>query len=111
MTSLQWSDEMTLAAQDHCRDIGSQRLVSHIGTDKSQFWERVGRYGFFGGGAENIAVGAATGMDFMLQFYIDEGLASKGHRKNIINPNYKYTGIASCKSATYGKMLIVVYAS
>ena len=85
--------------------------MSHVGSDGSKFWDRVKRHSTtLNPGAENIGVGFESGMDFLLQFYIDEGVTSRGHRKNIINKNFSLTGMASCKFGEYSDMLIIVYA-
>jgi uncharacterized protein YkwD len=59
----------------------------------------LGEYPKAGDVAANIANGPfedMTGYEFMLQFYIDDGVTSKGHRENIINPDFTHTGIAYC---------------
>jgi hypothetical protein len=35
---------------------------------------------------------------------------NRGHRKNILNPALKQTGIAYCNHSKYGGMLVVVFA-
>ena len=46
----------------------------------------------------------------MLDLYIDDGVRKRGHRMNMINRKYGKTGMAYCKHATHGGVLIVVYA-
>ena len=49
---------MAKAARDHCNDIGPKGKISHVGSDGSQPWERIERYGEWGGEvAENISFG------------------------------------------------------
>lgn len=86
-------------------------MTGHTGTNGSQPWDRMNRYGKWGGEvAENIAYGKSKGDEYMLQLYIDDGVSSRGHRKNILNPAIKLTGIAYCKHRGYGGMLVAVYA-
>lgn len=44
--------------------------------------------------AENCSFGKSTAKDIALQLLIDEGVASLGHRKNILNEKYATVGIA-----------------
>ena len=111
MEPYKWSDVLALAAIDHCADIGPKRKMSHVGSDGSHFWDRVKRHSSdLSPGAENIGVGFESGIDFMLQFYIDEGVVGRGHRKNLINSQFTQTGMASCKYGQSSTMLVILYA-
>ena len=44
--------------------------------------------------AENCSFGKAGAKDIVLQLLIGEGVASLGHRKNILNPAYSKLGVA-----------------
>ena len=46
----------------------------------------------------------------MLQLYIDDGVASRGHRKNILKPEFKLTGMAVCPHTVYGHQIVINYA-
>jgi len=62
MEPLKWDDGLALAARDHCEDIGSKGLVTHTGSDASEVFERIGRYGRpTGMQAENLSFGSVTG--------------------------------------------------
>ena len=81
-----WSDELALAAQDHCRNNGPKGKVGHVGKDGSDVRERVSRYGTWSHSlGENIAYGRATGADLMLQLYVDDGVTDRRHRTNMLN--------------------------
>ena len=60
---------------------------------------------------ENIAYGALrTGEGYIVRHYIDYGVKSRSHRKNMINPKFTHTGIAHCDHKKYKKMLVVMFA-
>lgn len=44
--------------------------------------------------AENCSFGKHTAIDVVMQLLIDEGVASLGHRRNILNPEYTKLGVA-----------------
>lgn len=89
------SKGLTQAARDHCYDIGPKGLVSHTGHDGSTMSERMERYGQWNRAiAENISFSEKSGKDIILQFIIDDGNASRGHRKNLFNSDYMVIGVS-----------------
>jgi uncharacterized protein YkwD len=97
LSPLIWSDELALAAQDHCRDTGSQGTTGHEGTDGSQSWDRIERYGQWAGSvAENVAYDTIDGSQMIMDLYVDAWVPNRAHRKNIVSAELRYTGIASC---------------
>jgi len=101
---MQWNDYLSLAAEDHCKQMGPGGLTGHDGTDGSKPWDRMERYGDWGGTVgENIAYGDSNGKDYMVQLYIDDGVANRGHRVNILKPEFKLTGMAVCSHRDYGQ--------
>ena len=89
MTKLSLSKGLVQAAKDHCYDIGRQGMISHTGSDGSSMGERMERYGSWNVAiAENISFSEKTAKDIVLQFIIDDGNLSRGHRKNIMNNKY-----------------------
>lgn len=69
------------------------------------------RYGRWGGTvSENLAYSESEGADYMVQLYIDDGVADRGHRVNMLNPKLELTGMAYCNHAKYGGMMAVTYA-
>ena len=74
--------------------------------------DRLKKYGDLNSSAgENIAYGTKGGKDIVLQLIIDDGVASRGHRTNIFNANFKYLGSWSSSHLTYGSESVIDYAS
>ena len=85
--------------------------MGHTGSDGSSHTKRMERYGTWSiSNGENLAWGGSDGTGFMYQLYIDDGVADRGHRKNIVNPALRKTGIAFCQHAKYGGMIAIAYA-
>jgi len=53
------------------------------------------------GYAENISVGCGNVRDCALGFLIDYGIPNRGHRKTILNPNYRAVGIYEGKGGCF----------
>jgi len=92
--------------------MSSSGLISHKGTDGTQVWDRISRYGSYTGTVgENLSFGDSKGSEYMLSLYIDDGVLNRSHRSAITNPVYTKTGVAHCshKSQMRG-MVAIVYA-
>ena len=112
MRALVWSDELALAADDHCEDMGQNGMTGHTGSNGSTLKDRVARYGTSTGTvSENLIFGQqASGQDYILSLYIDDGMVDRPHRKNLLSTSHTHTGIAHCQHKTKGAMLVIVYA-
>jgi uncharacterized protein YkwD len=94
---LQWSDALSLAAQDHCSDVGGKGVVSHDGSDGSKVWHRMERYGKGSGTlGENLSFGNSWDDEYMTSLWVDDGVVNRGHRHAITQKAYRKVGIAFC---------------
>lgn len=57
--------------------------------------------------AENCSFGKYRAKDIVLQLLIDEGVASLGHRRNILNGEYTKLGVAFGEHKKYGKCTVM----
>ncbi|NJN16109.1 MAG: CAP domain-containing protein [Oscillochloris sp.] len=82
-------EHLVAAAQKHSKDMGDNNFFNHIGSDGSRFFNRTEAADYTGNpGGENIAAGYPTPAIVM------EGwLTSDGHRKNMLNCNFREIGV------------------
>jgi uncharacterized protein YkwD len=105
------SPGLSRSAADHVRDSGSRGLVGHNGPDGASFQARLERYGVWSGSsAENIAYGLKDPRDLVIALLVDYGVKGRGHRKNLLNPFWRYVGIACGSHTVYGTMCVIDFA-
>jgi uncharacterized protein YkwD len=105
------SKGLSLGAKDHLRDLRTSGAFQHKGSDGSQAWDRVNRYGtwqkIIG---ENISLGHTKARHIVMTFIIDDGIPNRGHRKNIFNPDFRLVGVACGDHPAYGTICVITFA-
>jgi hypothetical protein len=111
LAPLKPSSGLAQGATDHVRDQAPRGLMNHKGTDGSMAWDRVGRYGQWERKvSENMTFGPASGRDVIAALLIDDGIADRGHRKNILDPEVTIVGVSCAPHKTYRLMCDIVHA-
>ncbi|HET6244163.1 MAG: CAP domain-containing protein [Bacteroidetes bacterium] len=63
----------------------------------------------YNGIGENCNYGTANGLLIVILLLIDEGVENLGHRKNMLNSDYQYTGVSIERHKKYGFNGVIVY--
>jgi len=89
------SEGLYKAAKNHMDDQSKTGQTGHTGSDGSSMSQRIDRYGkwekIIG---ENIAYGPTDAQWIVTGLLVDDGVPSRGHRKNIFNPEFKVIGVS-----------------
>jgi uncharacterized protein YkwD len=111
VSPLSLSKGMSLGAKDHAKDLGALGGSQHKGSDKSQPWERVNRYGTWQKViGENICFGHDRARNIVISFIIDDGVPHRGHRKSIFNPDFRVIGVACSEHPNYKTLCVITLA-
>jgi uncharacterized protein YkwD len=105
---LRWNEGLSRAARDHVRDQGRTRQTGHAGTQGSTPKQRLQRHGLplstFG---EVISYSRESPRMTAIQLLIDDGVANRGHRRLIFNPDFTAAGAATGPHQEYEAMTVV----
>lgn len=102
-----FSTGLSRAAADHVLETGKRGLTSH-----GDFEKRIDRYGTWSGEVgEDISYGPRDGREVIVNLLIDDGVADRGHRRSLLDPRWRYVGIACGFHARYGTMCVLDFAS
>jgi uncharacterized protein YkwD len=93
---LKVSTRLTKSAQSHANDMSRRHYFAHD-TKGGLTWDRrIRSFGWKQPGGENIARGYKTAQGVMQGW-----MASKGHRRNILDCNFRYIGVGYAASGNY----------
>jgi|SRR5579859_962872 len=108
---LQASPLLEKTARSHAMDMGSKGTMGHDSSNGTSFVNRVRKKIKGGMIAENCDYGNSDPIDIVMSLLIDDGIASLGHRKNLLHPQLNWIGIAIEKHKTYGTNCVMDFAS
>jgi uncharacterized protein YkwD len=111
LPALVWSEALARAAAGHANDADAD---GHTGSDGSTMDERIGRYlkeDEYSESAENIASNCYTAREVVSQLLIDDGVADRGHRENLLNPTLNLIGVGCGRKANGELIAVMDYAA
>jgi uncharacterized protein YkwD len=99
---------LALAARDQAKDQAKTGATGHAGSDHSTVTDRMNRYGKWEHSAgENIDYGNSQAQRIVISFLVDDGVPSRGHRKNLLDNSFSFIGVAVGPHLTYGSMCVL----
>lgn len=104
------SEGIAQAAKAHARS-QQDGSFGHAGADGSSPASRVARFAVDNGGVgENIAYGPTTAQEVVMNLIVDDGVADRGHRINLFQPDWSLAGAGCGPHAGYGSVCVIDYA-
>ncbi len=79
----------------HSNDLsGRGGIISHKSSSGKDFVQRIKEAGTYRCGAENIFVGTYDPLEALIALLIDQGVADKGHRMNLLDGRFERMGVS-----------------
>lgn len=94
----------------HVEDQGPSGQTGHSATDGTSYGDRIKKLmvpNYIIG--ENISYGSAKAHDAVMALAIDDGVASRGHRKNLFKADYSEMGSCNGPHKTIRNMAVSLY--
>ncbi|HYR75461.1 MAG TPA: CAP domain-containing protein [Pyrinomonadaceae bacterium] len=105
------STGLSLSAQSHVKDQSGSGSTGHKGTDNSLIEQRVKPFGNWQGAiGENLTYGNDSARERVLTWLIDDGFASRGHRRRLLSGDYKVAGLSCGPHPEFGTMCCLTLA-
>jgi uncharacterized protein YkwD len=102
---------LTLAARDHLRDLIMTGKSGHYGSDGSKPEDRASRYGAWRDSVgENIVYDTRSARDTVIGLIIDDGVANRGHRRNIFKLTFHAIGLAMGEPSKTPALTVITFA-
>jgi uncharacterized protein YkwD len=102
---------MVLAAKDHVNDLVKTGKSGHKGSDGSSPGDRMSRYGDWSDSlGEDIVYFSRNARDDVIALIIDDGVSTRGHRKNIFQSAFHVIGIGLGPAQNTGTLCIITFA-
>jgi uncharacterized protein YkwD len=101
---------LVLGARDHLNDLVKTGKTGHKGSDGSSVEDRLSRYGIWSETVgEDIVYHSRSARENVLSLIIDDGVANRGHRKNIFKSAFSVIGISLAPPKS-GTLCIITFA-
>ena len=108
---LSTSQGLCLAAFSHVKEQSASGATGHAGSNNTMIEQRVKPFGSWQGGiGENLTYGNESARERILTWLIDDGVATRGHRKRIMSQDYRVAGISCGPHPEYGTMCVLTLA-
>ena len=102
---------LILGARDHVNDLVKTGQSGHRGSDGSMLEDRLNRYGSWSVTVgEDIVYRSRKAREDVIALIIDDGVKSRGHRKNIFKPDFHVIGLALGSSSKTPPMCVITFA-
>ncbi|GAA0769217.1 CAP domain-containing protein [Ideonella azotifigens] len=101
------SNCLSNAAQGHVAEQGPEGATGHYSANGASPSDRATRH--LSGTAycgENISYGMPTPRDVVIQFVVDDGVPTRGHRENLFKDDYKSVGFGFGPHKKFGFMAV-----
>jgi len=111
MARLVPAEGLCKAAAELVTDQQKNGGIGHISRNGSTPQQRIEKYGEWDiCSAEDITYGSFEARQIVIALLIDDGVLERSHRKNILNPCFRFAGVANGTHPSYLSLCAIDYA-
>jgi uncharacterized protein YkwD len=108
---LNLSRGLSLAAAVHVKDQSVSGATGHKSPNNAYLEARTSAFGIYQGAVgENLSYGVQSARERVLTWLIDDGFASRGHRRRLLSADYAVAGLSCGSHPQYGAMCVLTMA-
>lgn len=105
------ADGLAKAAKDLVSDQQKNGGIGHIARNGSTPQKRIEKFGEWDiCSAEDITYGSSEARQIVIFLLIDDGVPDRAHRKNILNPCFRFAGVSYGTHPNYTSVCVIDYA-
>jgi uncharacterized protein YkwD len=110
LDSYKFSETLAKPANLQLKDLIENNSLGHFGKDGSNLPQRISRFGTIPFNyAENISYYVNLPKEIVMAMIIDDGVAGRGHRKNLFSRSFRMVGIAFGKGRESEGLCVTVF--
>ncbi len=99
---------LSRAAREHANEIGAAGHIEHRNARGEEPHQRMERYGVIRGySGENIGTGDAGGTNMVISLFVDDGVASRGHRVYLITAAFRWVGVGCSRHVKWEIVCVI----
>jgi uncharacterized protein YkwD len=102
---------LSSAAALHLKDQSTSGSTGHKSPNNSYLEARTSTFGMYQGAVgENLSYGNQSARERVLTWLIDDGFATRGHRRRLLSADYGVAGVSCGSHPEYGAMCVLTLA-
>jgi len=109
--SLKVSEGLVKVAKSQLADLLEKPDLGHTGKDGSNLSRRLDKVGIVGKAGENLTFTPLTPREVAINMIVDDGVKSRHHRDNVLNPLFRLVGVACEKYKNRRYICVIVFAN
>lgn len=108
---LKWSFELHTAADLFAQNIGEQNLTGHTDSNGCNLEARLSKLCRVRGKVtELIQLSGAESREILTELLVDDGLATRSRRRNLLDPEFTTVGIGVAPHKVHGHVTVIILA-
>lgn len=107
---LKRNSRLSKAAQEFADDSNKNNIMGHVDSHGKTLRQRLSAHGFGSYTGECCSYGNKEAVYIVIQLLVDDGVASRGHRELIMDPNFNEAGVGVAEHPSFDFCAVIDFA-